>query len=95
MNACSTSYNVLHKHYLALSLSSNNPYLYLTQIVAEPSIYLTWTFFLNRPSIICTQNWQSSSISQQIFNSHVLHFYASKPSLLYKMYQNVVKRYLK
>lgn len=45
MNACSTSYNVLHKHYLALSLSSNNPYLYLAQIVAEPSIYLTWTFF--------------------------------------------------
>lgn len=61
MNACSTSYNVLHKCYLALSLSSNNPYLYLTQIVAEPSIYLTWKFFLNMLSIIYTQNWQFSS----------------------------------
>lgn len=86
MNACSTSYNVLHKHYLALSLSSNNHYLYLTQIVAEPSIYLTWNFFLNLLSIIYTQNWQFSSSYRQIFNSHALHFYASKPSLLYKMY---------
>lgn len=86
MNASSTSYNILCKHYLVLSLSSNNLYLYLTQVVAEPSIYLTWKFFLNRLSVIYTQNWQFSSSSRQIFNSHVSHFYASKPSLLYKMY---------
>lgn len=95
MNACSTSYNVLHKHCFALPLLSNNPYLELIQIVAEPSIYLTWKFFLNGLSVIYSENWQFSSLSRQIFNSHVLHFHAREPSLLYKMYQNVMKKYLK
>lgn len=69
---------------LALSLSSNDPYLYLTQIMAKP-IYLTWKYFLNRLSVIYMDLSVSSS-SWQILNSQVWHFYASKPSLLYKMY---------
>lgn len=68
---------------LALSLSSDDPYLYLTQIMAKP-IYLTWKYFLNRLSVIYMDLSVSSS-SWQILNSQVWHFYASKP-LLYKMY---------
>lgn len=54
---------------LALSLSSNDPYLYLTQIMAEP-IYLTWKYFLNRLSVTYMKLSVSSS-SWQMLNSQV------------------------
>ena len=54
---------------LALSLSSNDPYLYLTQIMAEP-IYLTWKYFLNRLSVTYMK-LSVSSPSWQILNSQV------------------------
>lgn len=54
---------------LALSLSSNDPYLYLSQIMAEP-IYLTWKYFLNRLSVTYMKLSVSSS-SWQMLNSQV------------------------